>query len=170
MAYYEITANKVRENIKARIAENQAELDALKGVTIDTKQKTLSNRAISGKGTIIGDYIGLGKALYINYTIDKPKDGGSYTSYTKRDITAYSYYNPDGSEIGTNGCMRISRTITPAELNDILTDVKDGLASTIGNLQSEYRRATSIAKKHNALVAKINEYNDGLSYASDAKI
>lgn len=168
MAYHsEISADQIRKNLEKRIIENTAELEALKGVKIDTKHKTLTNKAISGEGARIGDYIGIGKALYVSYAV-KYKDG--HTKYDKRDITAYTYNNEDGTEIGTIGIMRQSRTMTPSELNDVLIDIKDGLASTIGCLQSEYRRAESIAKKHNALVAKITEFNAGLSYASEAQI
>lgn len=168
MAYHAtITADQIRKNLDTRITENEAELQALKGVKIDTKQKTLTNRAVTGEGARIGDYLGINKALYVSYTI-KYQDG--HTRYASRDITAYSYTDENGQEIGTNGILRISRTITPAELAVILQDVKDGLASTIGDLKSEYRRAESIAKKHNALVEKLNKFNDGVSYASEAQI
>lgn len=167
MTHYPITKEQIRDNLKARITENEAELKALKGVKIDTKHKTLTNRAISGEGAQIDNYLSINKALFVSYAV-KYADG--HTRYMSRDITAYSYYDQAGKEIGSNGIIRISRTITPAELAVIVQDIKDGLASTIGDLKSEYRRADSIAKKHNALVEKINAFNDGLSYASEAKI
>lgn len=167
MTQYTMTADEIRQNVQQRIDEYTAELKALKGVKIDTKHKTLTNRAISGEGARIGDYIGIGKALYVSYTIEH-NDGSR--RYASRDITAYSYNNPDGSEIGSEGYRRISRTITPAELAVIVQDVRDGLASTIGDLRSEYRRADSIAKKRNALVDKINAFNDSVSYASKAAL
>lgn len=168
MAYHAtITADQIRKNLSNRITENEAELKALKNVKIDTKQKTLTNRAVSGDGARIGNYMDINKALYVSYSI-KYNDG--HTRYASRDITAYSYTDEHGQEIGADGILRISRTITPAELDVILQDVKDGLASTIGNLKSEYRRAESIAKKHNALVEKIKQFNDGLTYASEAQI
>lgn len=168
MAYHApITAEQIRKNLENRITENEAELKALKGVKIDTKQKTLTNRAISGEGARIGNYLDINKALYVSYAI-KYKDG--HTRYASRDITAYSYTDENGQEIGSKNFIRTSRTITPAELAEILQDVKDGLASTIGDLRSEYRRAESIAKKHNVLVEKIKQFNDGLTYASEAQI
>lgn len=171
MAYHaEITAEQIRANLKQRIDENTAELNALKGVKINTEHKTLTNKAVTGEGARIGDYLGINKALYVSYYVDHSREGGSSRKYMCRDITAYSYYDENGKEIGSEGGLRISRTITPKELNDILTDVKDGLASTIGDLKSEYRRAESIAKKHNSLVAKLKEFNDSVSYASEAQI
>lgn len=168
MAYHhKITAEEIRENLQKRITEYKAELQALQGVKIDTKQKTLTNRAISGDGARIGDYIGINKALYVSYAI-KYDDG--HTRYASRDITAYSYEDGNGNEIGTNGYMRISRTITPLELLVILQDVKDGLASTIGDLQSEYRHAVTIANKHNKLVEQLKTFNDSVSCASEAQI
>lgn len=168
MSYHaSITTEQVRKNLQKRIDEYTAELEALKGVTINTKLATLTNRAISGPGARIGDYIGIGKALYVSYSI-KYSDG--HTRYTSRDITAYSYYDEQGQEIGTSGIQRISRTITPKELQVILQDVTEGLASAIGDLQSEYRRANTIAKQHNALVGKIEQFNKSVSYASKAQI
>jgi len=171
MAYHhKITKEVIREKLGLRIAEAEAELEALKGVKINTDHKVLTNRAISGKGARIGDYIGIGKALYVSYTVDHSKYGGSPMKYMSRDITAYSYYDENGAELGSKECLRISRTITPAELAVIVQDVKDGLASAIGDLKSEYRRADSIARKQNALVDKIDEFNKSVSYASDAQI
>ena len=163
---YPITKEEIRRNLQARIDETAAELAALKGVKIDTTHKTLTNRSISGEGARIDNYLSIGKALYVSYTVKTAE----HTRYASRDITAYTYNNPDGTEIGSNGFLRISRTMTPTELNDLLQDVKDGLANTIGELKSEYRRADSIARKHNKLVEQINTFNDGLSYAGKAQI
>lgn len=168
MAYHStITKEQIREKLAARIAENEAELKALKGIKIDASHKVLTNRAVSGENARIGDYIGLGKALFVFYSVEY-KDG--HSRHFTRDITAYSYEDENGQEIGSSGGLRISRTITPAELAVIIQDIKDGLASNITNLKSEYRRADTIAKKHNALVEKIEAFNDGLSYASEAQI
>lgn len=168
MAYHnKVTAEQIREKLQARIDETSAELKALQNVKIDTKQKALTNRAISGEGARIGDYISIGKALYVSYAT-KYKNG--HTRYMSAEITAYSYQDENGQEIGANGISRISRTITPAELETILQGVKDSRAETIKNLKSEYKRADAIAKKHNALVDKIDEFNKGISYASEAQI
>jgi len=167
MSYHPtITAEQIREKLGMRIAEHEAELKALKGVKIDTKHKTLTNRAISGEGARIGDYIGINKALYVSYVVEH----GHSCKYMNRDITAYSYYDENGQELGTKDYTRISRTITPAELATVVRDVMDGLASTIGQLKSEYKRADAIAKKHNKLVEQLKAFNDGVSYASEAQI
>ena len=168
--HHKVTKEAIREKLGMRIAEIEAELKALKGVKINTDHKVLTNRAISGKGARIGDYIGIGKALYVSYTVDQSKYGGSPIKYMSRDITAYSYYDENGKELGSEDCLRISRTITPKELAVIVEDIKDGLASTIGNLKSEYSRAESIARKQNALVDKIDEFNKIVSYESEAQI
>lgn len=167
---YPITPEQIRINVQRRINEAEAELQALKGIKINTKLSTLTNRAVTGEGVRIGDYIGINKALYVSYKYDDSADGGSSTRYTSRDITAYTYTNPDGTEIGSEGYTRISRTLTPAELAEVVRDIIEGVALNIGDLRSEYRRAGSIAKKHNALADRINEYNDGVSYASKARI
>lgn len=168
MAYHnKITAEQIRENLQKRIDEVTAELRAVRGITIDTKQKTLTNRAISGDGAKIDNYLGINKALFVSYLI-KYKDGA--TRYETTTITAYSYTDLDGNEIGTNGIMRISRTITPTELLVIVRDIVESRANTIGELQSEYRRAGAIAKKQNALIDKIDEFNKNLSYASEAQL
>jgi hypothetical protein len=164
---YEITAERIRTSLQKRLDEETAELEALKNVSINTDHKTLTNRAITGDGARIGDYLGINKALFVSYIVAY-SDGSK--RYASRDITAYSYYDEAGKEIGANGCIRISRTITPAELADILRDVIESKAEFIGTLQSEFKRAETIAKKHNALVKQINEFNDSVSYASEAQL
>lgn len=171
MSYHHpITVDEVRNNVQERIAQTEAELQALKGVTINTKHKTLTNRAIDGPGARIGDYIGIDKALYVSYYADESATGGSSRHYMSRDITAYTYNNPDGSEIGVDGCMRISRTMTPAELNDVLQSIIAGLANNLTALRREKMRAETIAKQHNRLVDQLKKFNDSVSYASKAQI
>jgi len=82
MTHYPITAEQIREKLQTRITENEAELQALKGVKIDTKHKTLSNRAVSGEGARIGNYLDINKALFVSYAI-KYQDG--HTRYASRD-------------------------------------------------------------------------------------
>jgi hypothetical protein len=168
--YYPIAPEEIRKNLKIEITEKESELQALKGVKINTKHKTLTNAAISGKGARIGDYLSIGKALYVSYVVDHSASGGSGRKYMTRDITAYSYFDEKGHEIGSNGMVRISRTLTPTELFEVLRDVKDSIEMALRGLKSEYRRADSIARKHNTLIQKINEFNDSLSYAGQARI
>ncbi len=166
MAYHAtITADQVRDNLQKRITQETAEYIALKSVKLNTKHKTLTNKAI--EGATVFNYLDIDKAIRIPYTIKHP-DG--HIQYASREITAYTYNNPDGSEIGTEGCIRISRTYTPAELAEVLRDVIESKAEFLGNLQSEHKRAESIAKKHNALVEKLKEFNDSISNASEAQI
>jgi cell division protein FtsB len=60
--------------------------------------------------------------------------------------------------------------MTPAEVQEQLNNLIEMRASELGEYQSEYRRADSIAKKRNALVEQIAKFNDGLSYAGKAQI
>lgn len=166
MAYHAtITADQVRDNLQKRITQETAEYIALKNVKLNTKHKTLTNKAI--EGATVFNYLDIDKAIRIPYTIKHP-DG--HIQYASREITAYTYNNPDGSEIGTEGIMRISRTYTPAELAEVLRDVIESKAEFLGTLRSEHKRAESIAKKHNVLVEKLKEFNDSISYASEAQI
>lgn len=165
MAHFTITPEQIRTNLNERLAEERAELKALKSVKINTKHNTLTNRAIEG-GTVF-NYMDINKAVRVAYTIERP-DGGK--RYTSREITAYTYENPDGSEIGTNGIMRISRTQTPAEFAEVLRGIIESKAEYIGTLEIELQRADAIATEHNALVEQINKFNNGVSYASKAQI
>lgn len=167
MAYHhEITADEINTNLRERIEETRAELKALKGVKINTNHKTLTNKSITGEGARIGDYLSIGKALYVSYVVET----GERRKYMSRDITAYTYNNPDGTEIGSNGIMRISRTMTPSELDAQLQSIIATLANELTALEQEKIRAGEIAKKHNELVAQLKEFNDSVSYASKAQI
>lgn len=160
---YPITLEALRKQQDTRLAELQAELYALDGVTIDTKHKTLTNRAISGFGARIDDYLSIGNALYVSYQVKHP-DG--HTQYASRTISAYTYEYPDGTEIGVNGFLRISRTMTPTELVAEVTRVMQGLEESIALLKSERKRAQTLVNQHNKLVAVIKKHNDGVSYNS----
>lgn len=167
MAYHAtITKEQIRQNLKERINADRAQLDALKRVKIDTSHKVLTNRAISGEGAVLRNapysmHDKNDKELSISYVV---KTGENGLKYENRTITARVFTGE------TTGILKDIRLMTPAELNDQLTDVKDSLANNIADFRDEYRRADSIAKKHNALVEKIEEFNDGLSYASKAQI
>lgn len=160
-----ITATEIRKNLDARLAEERAELEALKAVRINTKHNVLTNRAI--EGATVFNYLDINKAIRVSYTVQTPEGGKRYMS---REITCYSYNHPDGSEIGTNGILRISRTMTPAEVAEQLRDIVESKAEFIGTLESEYNRAEEIAEQRNALAEQINKFNDGVSYASKAQI
>ena len=64
MTHYPTTKDTLEQALAKRINESEAELEALKAVTINTTHKTLTNRAVEhGR---IGDYIGINKALFVN--------------------------------------------------------------------------------------------------------
>lgn len=160
-----MTPEQIRNNLAGRLAEERAELEALKAVKLNTKHNVLTNRAI--EGATVFNYMDINKAIRVSYTVENENGGRRYCS---REITAYTYNNPDGSEIGTNGILRISRTYTLAELAEVLRDIIESKAEFIGTLESEERRADEIAAEHNALVDQVNKFNDGVSYASKAQI
>lgn len=162
---YKITAEQIRQNLDKRLAEDRAELEALKAVKINTKHNKLTNRAI--EGATVFNYLDINKAIRISYVVELPDGGRRYMS---REVTAYTYTDKNGQEIGTNGILRISRTLEPAELVEQLKDIIESKANHIGELESERRRAETIARQHNALVERIEKFNDGLSYASEARI
>jgi len=93
-----ITAEQIRKNLQQHIAEDTAELIALKNVKIDTKHNKLTNRAV--EGATVFNYLDIDKAIRVPYQI-KFADG--HIRYASREIIAYTYNNPDGSEIGTEG-------------------------------------------------------------------
>lgn len=162
-----ITADEVRSNLQRSIDKSTAKLNALKGVTINTTHKVLTNRAISGDGARIDDYLGINKALFISYAV-KYSDG--HTGYMSDDIIAYSYYDENGRELGSNSGLRISRVITPNELNHNVQKVVVSLESYIKELKFEYKRADTIVKKRNDLLAKIEDFNNSINSATEAKL
>jgi hypothetical protein len=165
MAYHhKTTAEQIRTNLQARIEEMAAELEALKSVTINTKHKTLTNRAVGG-GTII-NYLNIGKALSVSYAVET----ATRRQYMNRTITAYSYEDEDGRDLGAVNYRRVSRTITPAELADRVAGIIDNLEDALKQLKREYKRADAIARKQNALIDKIKEFNDSISNAGGAQL
>ena len=162
---YNITVIDVQNNILDTINEYTAELKAIQAVKIDTTHKVLTNKCISGSCAILRNasysmHDKYDKELSVSYTINTRI--GSI-KYQNRTITARVY-------TGTStGILKDIRPMTPVELNDQLTDIKDKLANDIAELNSEYKRASSIVKKHNDLVVKINAFNDCVSYASKAR-
>jgi len=168
MAYHhKITADKILENLQKRIDEDGAELAALQGVKINTDHKTLTNKAVTGDGARIGEYLGINKALYLSYAI-KYIDG--HIRYDSTNFIAYSYEDENGAELGTVGCVRISRTVTPKELAETVRGIIEAKKQAIAKLKSDYRRAETIAKQQNALIDKIDKFNNTTSYASEAQI
>jgi hypothetical protein len=163
---YDIKAVDIKNNLQNRIDELQAELAALNGVNVNIKHKKLTNKAISGNGARIANYGGIDKALYLSYSV-KYKNG--HSKYEHTSYIVYSYNDEKGDELGSDSCLRISRTITPVELVELLSDIITARLESLTGLELEYKKADSIAKKHNKIVKLINEYNEDLSYASKAR-
>lgn len=151
-----ITRQEVEQTLAKRINEAEAELEALKGVTINTNHKTLTNKAVDGGR--IGDYIGIGKALYINYFADR--------NYKTTDITAYSYTDENGNEIGSEGGLRISRTITPLELRKLLDSVIEERAKSLKALKLDLVNASKIVTKHNKLAEQLEALENSVTWAT----
>lgn len=151
-----VTTKELQDVLATRINEAEAELEALKAVTINTEHKTLTNKAITGGR--IGDYIGIGKALFVSYK--------SYNRYMSTDLLAYSYENPDGTEIGTNGMIRISRTMTPLELKSSLDKFIASREISLKSLKVDLINAAKIVAKYNRLSAQLNELLDGTTWAT----
>lgn len=168
MAYHhKIRAAEIRANLKRRIDQDAAELKALQAVKINTKHKTLTNRAIEGPGARVGDYIGTEKALYIYYTVKY--EGGGVESRSS-NVTAYTYEDEAGEPLGVDGIIKRSRTLTPRELGEKVGRIIKGKREAIREFKKEYSRADATAKKQNALIDRIDAYNARTSYATKAQI
>lgn len=154
MYYYPVTKEKLEQELTACINETESELTALKAVKINTKHKTLTNRAVDG-GTI-GDYIGIGKALYVNYMADR--------NHRTLDVTAYTYLDENGEELGVDGMLRISRTMTPSELQDTLNLVIESREATLKSLKIDFVKAGRIVEKYNKLASQINDLKEASSW------
>lgn len=162
-----VTKKTLEIALANRINEAEAELRALKSVAINSDHKTLTNKAVwaevEGVEAKIGDYLGIGKALYIYYQYRKD---GVFMSTQKLDITAYTYNNPDGTEIGTIGIMRQSRTMTPAELQEVLNATILGREISLGKLKMDLGNADKIIKTYNKHAQALNELLDGVTWAT----
>lgn len=170
MAYHnKITLEELENNLKNRILENQAEVKALRGVSINTSHKTLNNRSVTGEGVRIGDYIGINKALFVSYAVEWPDNRRKYETTT---ITAYSYEDENGVSLRSvpGSYTRTSRTITPEELRKVVNGVIEARIETIKELKKELKRSRTIVKQQNSLVDKLKAFNDSVSYASQAQI
>lgn len=170
MTHYPVTKEQLEQALTHRINQAQAELRALKAVTINTKHKALTNRTITtdgidGVSARIGDYSSLGKALYVYYQFRKD---GVYLSNEMTDITAYTYQNPDGTEIGSEGGLRTSRTMTPIELKTVLDGVIAGREVGLNNLKADLVNAKAIVSTYNTLAKQMNELLDSTTWATRA--
>jgi len=163
--HHKTTAQEIQKKLQYRIDTDTAELKALKQVNINTGHKNLNNKSVTGAK--VADYIGIDKAVNVYYQV-KHQDG--HPEYKHRTITAYTYNDINGVEIGAVNGLRTSRTLTPKEFIVVLNDVIESVASNLGQFKSEYRRADTIAKQQNALVDKINAFNNKLTHASEAQI
>lgn len=156
---------QIEKNISKTIAEVTASMNAFKAVKINTKHKKLTNKAIEN-GTI-RDYLSINKCLVVSYSVDYA-DGSK--RYMSDELPAYSYHDENGQEIGTNGFVRISRTITPTELAKLVNDLIQSKKEYIELLQNEYTQAEELANERQAIEKQIEEFNKKVSHASDARL
>lgn len=151
-----ITTKELQNTLATRINEAEAELAALKAVTINVEHKTLTKKAVTNGR--IGDYLSLGKALYVDYQVNH--------RYLHMDINAYTYENPDGTQIGTDGFLRISRTMTPLELKESLDKAIASREVSLAALKLDLVNAKRITAKYNRLSEQMDELRNGLSWAA----
>ena len=154
---YPAQLETVKSKIEARMNETRALITALEGVKINTAHKTLTNKAVEGGE--VGDYLGIGKALYVSYSYARHNGG---TAYERHEIPAYAYNNPDGTPIGTEGIQRISRTITPAELARLVSDVVKQRREYLEKLESDMAGIEQTHARYTALAVEINELMDSV--------
>lgn len=159
-----ITVSEARNNLIQRFTELQAEAEALEAVKINVKHKTLTNRAVTGGR--IGDYLGINKALYVSYAVTYPDMRVKYQSF---ELPAYSYHDENGQEIGTNGVVRISRTLTPSELQELVADVVKKKREYIAELEAEFKQVKELVQERQEILEKIEAFNNKVSYASEMK-
>lgn len=150
MTYYPITKESLEQTLSARINKAESELTALKAVTINTKHKSLTNRTIENGR--IGDYIGIGKALYVDYWADH--------RYLTTDITAYVYTGE------VDGYLRVSRTMTPTELRETLDDMITGREASLLELKADLTNAKQIITKYNTLAKQLDDLLDSVTWAT----
>lgn len=160
-----MTQTQIENNITKTMLEVVASLNALKAVQINTKHKTLTNRAI--ENGVIRDYLNINKCLAFSYSVDYP-DGSK--RYMTDELPVYSYHDENGKEIGTNGYVRISRTLTPSELAKLVSELIATKEEYIALLQKEYAQAEELASERKAIEEQIEEFNKKVSYASDARL
>lgn len=169
MHIYHKTTEELLRALNSRIAEHEAEIRALKSVAINGKHKTLTNRAVSseveGVNARIGDYIGINKALFVSYQV-KYLDG--YTKYESATINAYSYDDEQGNEIGNHGIQRISRVITPVELQAELDKLIAMRKKELVLLKNDAKNAAKLVREFNAIADKVNAFEDKLTWAARA--
>lgn len=161
MAYAKTTEN-LQHVLAKRINEEEAEIKALEGVKINTKHKALTNRTVEGEGARVGDYIGLGKALYVSYR--------SNNKYMSTDLIAYTYNNPDGTEIGSAGGLRTSRTMTPLELQTSLIKMIEGRKASLIELKKDLANAKRIVAKFNKINEQIESFNNSVTWATRSEL
>lgn len=151
-----ITLEALQQNLARRINESEAELEALKRVTINTNHKALTNRSVENGR--IGDYMGIGKALYISYQFEH--------RYLSFDMIAYSYEDEAGNELGSTGWRRNSRTLTPAELKSALDDVITKRRAALHDLKVDLVNAPKFVKRWNKLAEQHEALVDSVTWAT----
>jgi hypothetical protein len=161
MNYNRVTKEQVEQSVSKAINETEAELRALKAITINVEHKKLTNKAVQSElddvSVRVGDYV-VNKALYISYR--------SYNRYLiSTTIAAYAYEDEQGNSLGSIAGLKTSRTLTPTELQDSLDKVIEGRKELLSRLKSDLVAAQYIVDTYNDLNGRMNELLKGLTSA-----
>jgi len=151
-----IKLDTLKNALTQRIAESEAELEALKKVTINTGHKKLTNKTV--ENARIADYMGINKALYIDYRYNH--------RYVSTPYVAYTYNNPDGTEIGVDGMRRKSRTMTPLELRGMLDGVIESREQSLVAMRYDLENAGTFVTEYNKLITDLNNLTEGVTWAT----
>lgn len=155
-----ISEQELRDALTLRLGQIDAELTALKAVTINTDHKTLTNRAISPDTASIRtqSYSLTGtKELAVYYS--EPTEYGN-TRGTSTTIDA-------SEETGeTVNYLKQYRTITPQQLRLKLDAVIDGRQHTRDAVAADLTNVPQIVASHNHLVDMIEAHNNSITYAA----
>lgn len=140
MRYYK-TLEQVQADFNERKADAVAKLAAWEKVTINASHKALTARAI--EGARIGDYLSIGKALYITYSV-----GHRY--YTD-NMAVYSYTAEDGGSLGSDGILKNSRTLTPREASELVSEHVEKLRQYVADLETDTAQLEGVYKEYAAI-------------------
>lgn len=140
MNYYK-TLEQVQADFQERKADAVAKLEAWEKVTINASHKALTARAIEGGR--IDDYLGIGKAIYINYNVDARRYLGDH-------LGVYSYEDENGQSLGSDGILKNSRTLTPSEASELLSQHVKKLQEYVAELEADEAQLADVYKEYAA--------------------
>lgn len=160
---WELTNEQVESDLAEILNNKRAELEAIESISINTKYKTLTNRAIVGKDCKIRNSptsVNGSKELVYYYTIlnDGRRNGAWSTIVASENL-------PDSI-----GGVYPSRINTPQELSDKVADRVANLKEQITNVESELLRVPEIVSRHNELTKLVDKFNNTIRYATKARV